>query len=81
MDDISNAHRKARPRFDLALGIAKAIDGAEGIQKLAKALGVSAQAVHNWKLRGTIPAERAKDVAAATGVPLHELRPDLWDAP
>lgn len=52
---------------------------------LAKACGVSPQAVHKW-LRSGIPAERVLDVERATvpqegGAPRvtrHELRPDLY---
>lgn len=46
--------------------------------KLAKALGVTNQAVTKWKRR--IPAERVLEIEAATkgGVTRHELRPDIY---
>jgi len=33
-----------------------------------------------WKAHG-VPANRAPAVSRITGIPLHELRPDLFDAP
>lgn len=57
----------------------KAIKLAGGVNALAEELGVKHPAIVQWKLRG-VPAERARQIEAATGVPLHELRPDLWTA-
>ncbi|CAH2606448.1 protein of unknown function (plasmid) [Rhodovastum atsumiense] len=36
------------------------------------------QSVSQWR---RVPAGRARSVAQATSIPLHELRPDLWDPP
>jgi DNA-binding transcriptional regulator YdaS (Cro superfamily) len=36
------------------------------------------QAVYQWK---QIPAEKAAAISEALGLPLHELRPDLWPPP
>ncbi|HXJ61928.1 MAG TPA: Cro/CI family transcriptional regulator [Verrucomicrobiae bacterium] len=58
--------------------LAKAIQVVGSIAALAAKIGVKPQAVSAWD---RVPAERAKAVEAATGVPRHELRPDLWDAP
>lgn len=45
--------------------------------KLATALGISPSAISMWK---QVPAERAADVAQATGIPLTDLRPDIFVA-
>ena len=45
-----------------------------GVVKLSLALGLSRAAVSNWK---RIPAERVLEVERVTGIPRHELRPDL----
>ena len=53
-----------------------------GSQKaLAKAIGVTDQAVSKWKIK--VPAERCLDIEKATGgeVKCHELRPDAFPAP
>lgn len=43
--------------------------------KLAKALkGITPQAISQWK---QVPAERVVEVETVTGIPRHELRPDL----
>ena len=47
---------------------------------LAAKLGVTHTTVLRWA-EGRVPAERVRAVSAATGIPPHELRPDLFDAP
>jgi len=49
-----------------------------GLVKLARAVGLKHSSVWAWK---RVPAEHAKAVEQATGIPRHELRPDLWEAP
>lgn len=50
-----------------------------GLSALAKALGVSHQAVRKWEATAA-PAERVIPIARATGwrVKPHQLRPDLY---
>lgn len=48
------------------------------VGELARATGLSKQAISAWK---RIPAERAPVISKTLGLPLHELRPDLWPAP
>lgn len=50
------------------------------LQQFADQCGVHFTAVHKWELRG-VPPERVPAIEAATGIPRHELRPDLWPAP
>jgi len=45
---------------------------------LARAAGVSPQAVSQWAGGSVIPLASAVRVAKATGHALHELRPDLF---
>ena len=61
--------------------IAKAIAMAGGQKNLASACGVSQAAVSKWHLGGTISAENAVKIEAATGIPRAKLRPDLWTEP
>ena len=56
-----------------ALG--RAIEAAGGSSRLAGKIGVSKQAVCQW---GEVPPLRVLAVEQATGVPRHELRPDLY---
>ena len=46
-------------------------------QKLADYMGLSRQAVYRWRTKG-VPAERLLELEAATGIPRHVLRPDLY---
>ena len=47
--------------------------------ELARLLGdITSQAISQWR---RVPAERVLDVERVTGVPRHELRPDLYPAP
>jgi DNA-binding transcriptional regulator YdaS (Cro superfamily) len=51
---------------------------AGGLVKLAKAAGRHHATILGWT---RVPPKHVKAVAKATGIPPHELRPDLWDPP
>lgn len=60
-------------------GLDKAIQKAGGQKALAELLGLGQTAVSNWRNRKKrVPAERVIEIEKATGVPRHELRPDLY---
>jgi DNA-binding transcriptional regulator YdaS (Cro superfamily) len=46
--------------------------------RLAAQLGIERGAVAQWK---QVPPERVPDVSRLTGIPRHQLRPDLWEPP
>lgn len=49
---------------------------------LAAAAGVSTESVRQWRLGQNRPTpERARLIERKLGIPRHEIRPDLWDAP
>lgn len=52
---------------------AKAILG--GNTGIAARLGITSQAVSQWQ---RVPVERVLDMERATGIPRHELRPDIY---
>lgn len=52
-----------------------------GVVALANALNLDHSAVSKWKRRNRVPTERVPDIERVTGIPRHELRPDLWPAP
>jgi len=54
--------------------LARAIINAGGVNELARKLGISAPAVSMWR---RVPWARVKSVARVSGVPAHELRPDM----
>jgi hypothetical protein len=39
----------------------------------AKAIGETAQTVHNWKVRGNIPSQKLKKVSKVIGISVDEL--------
>jgi DNA-binding transcriptional regulator YdaS (Cro superfamily) len=45
--------------------------------ELANRIGVSGNCVFKWKKK--LPAERVIEVSLLTGIPKHELRPDLFE--
>lgn len=47
---------------------------------IARSLSVQKSTVTRWFQR-QIPPERAHAVERVTGIPVHELRPDLWSPP
>lgn len=60
-------------------GLTLAIAAAGNQSKLARALNKKPQVIsYWWNKGGRIPAEYVPDVEKATGVPRHELRPDLY---
>ena len=48
--------------------VARAITAAGGYRKLARQLGVSLQAVQNWRKQGFMPYGRAVEVEAQYGI-------------
>ena len=57
-------------------GLKKAIEKAGTAAALARAIGISRQALGDWD---RVPAEQIVAVERATGIPRNELRPDLYD--
>lgn len=58
--------------------LSRAIKAAGNSQTLAIKLAVTPQALSQWK---RVPATRALEVERITGVPRHELRPDIYPPP
>ena len=61
-------------------GLQLALDKAGSQSRLAEICGVSQPTVWGWinRGRGMLPAEYVLKVEDATGLPRHELRPDLY---
>jgi transcriptional regulator with XRE-family HTH domain len=62
---MSNALSQYREKHGLTLA------------QLAEQFGVQAPALYKWETK-RVPAERVLDVVRLTGIPAHELRPDLY---
>lgn len=56
----------------------QAVEKAGGPAKLGQLLGISGAAVSQWRM---CPPLRVIAVEAASGVPRHDLRPDLYPPP
>lgn len=54
-------------------GINKAIEASGGARSLAKALGVTHQAVYKWRRRGWVPLGRALEIEELYSIPRQEL--------
>jgi DNA-binding transcriptional regulator YdaS (Cro superfamily) len=48
------------------------------LSDLARHLGITPAAISHWR---QVPATRARAVSEFTGIPLHELRPDVFGSP
>jgi DNA-binding transcriptional regulator YdaS (Cro superfamily) len=55
--------------------VVAAIAAVGSMTELSLRLGISIQAISEWK---RVPAMRVLQVEQATGVPRHQLRPDLY---
>lgn len=58
--------------------LTKAIEAAGGPKALGRTIGISSQAISQWT---ECPPRRVLAVEAASGIPRHELRPDLYPPP
>ena len=65
------------PMRDRTEALERAIKAVGGLAGLAVPLGVSIQAVSQWE---EVPPLRVLAVERLSGVPRHELRPDLYPA-
>lgn len=52
---------------------------AGGVTKLAEIAGVNHATISaSWRRTGRVPVERALLLHAKLNIPLHEIRPDVW---
>jgi DNA-binding transcriptional regulator YdaS (Cro superfamily) len=59
--------------------VADVIERLGGPTKAAEALGISnPSVVLNWRKRQSIPADKVMAVSRLTGIPPHDLRPDVF---
>ena len=52
-----------------------------GFRKAAEALNIPRTSLHRWVKSKSIPPHRVLAVERITGVPRHELRPDIYPPP
>ena len=64
-----------------SINVDSVIDGLGGTKATADLTGLSLQAIANWRARKQIPTVHCQTVSAHSGIPLHELRPDIFPAP
>ena len=55
-----------------------AIEKSGGLSALSRHIGITRQAISQWD---RVPAEQCRQVSEISGVPLHELRPDIYPEP
>ena len=56
----------------------RATDLVGGPTKLARLIGIQQPSLYSWRL---IPANRVIAIERVTGIPRHELRPDIYPPP
>lgn len=62
-------------KFDYKAAVARASEVLGGQEQLGAQFNISQAAVSQW---GKIPVERVLDIERLTGIPRHELRPDIY---
>jgi DNA-binding transcriptional regulator YdaS (Cro superfamily) len=72
---------KARNTIQMRTQFRKSLE-ARGIKfaTFARMVGVDKSTITRWN-QGGVPAERVPEIERVTGIPRHELRPDLWPDP
>jgi DNA-binding transcriptional regulator YdaS (Cro superfamily) len=60
------------------MDITDIIRRAGGASRIARSIGRHHATVLRWR---QVPAQHARQVEALSGIPRHELRPDLFDPP
>jgi hypothetical protein len=70
-------HGTEADRLERAQGLRRAIEVAGSMRKLGQRIGVSHQAIVAWHDR--VPVNWMLKVEKITGIPRHELRPDLFE--
>jgi len=58
--------------------VERVISSYGGAAALARRLGVSRNAVSGWRSKQFIPVMRVLEVERVTGIPRHEIRPDIY---
>jgi DNA-binding transcriptional regulator YdaS (Cro superfamily) len=58
--------------------LTRVIEKAGGPTALARALDIKSPSIHGWT---RVPAERVLRVSEITGIPPHEIRPDVFAPP
>ena len=61
--------------------IRRAIEAAGGQTALGRLIGKTQSVIRYWMLIGQPPAEEARAIEKATGIPREELRPDIFGPP
>lgn len=60
------------------MDILSIINRAGGASRIAAACGIDRRAVYQWKW---VPADRLRVVSELSGIPAHQLRPDIIPDP
>ncbi len=55
--------------------VQRAAEKAGGVVALARELGIKHTSLYSWK---RVPAERVLEIERLSGIPAHELRPDIF---
>lgn len=58
--------------------VQRVIDACGGPTALAALLRIRPPSIYSWH---RIPAQHVKAIHSATGIPRHEMRPDIFDPP
>ena len=64
------------PNDSRVLACQLAISRAGGLTELGRIFGVTPQAIYKWEI---VPIEHCRRVARLSGIPVHVLRPDVFD--
>lgn len=61
--------------------VERVIQAYGGASALARRLGISRNAVSDWRRNGRVPEDRVEQIKEVTGLSEHLIRPDLYPVP
>lgn len=76
--DFDFADAPRFPRLNADPVVHRAVGCIGSVRKLAELLLIKPESIYSWR---RVPALRAHRIAELTGIPCHELRPDIWPEP
>jgi DNA-binding transcriptional regulator YdaS (Cro superfamily) len=75
---VEQGYKRAMCKLAMQRAVDEAVRRTGSLNRLAKRLGISRQALQQWE---EVPVRRVLALEEISGVPRHEIRPDVYPPP